>query len=107
MVYLHTSDTTLAVRLKEAAHEPKNDADALHRIFITSQVEVLSSLEDEQIEGIPYTGEYAIQGGSKVWIGVSRAKGEKCERCWNYSPQVGSFDDHPSLCSRCHDVVTK
>ncbi|CAH9071743.1 unnamed protein product, partial [Cuscuta europaea] len=27
MVYLHTSDTTLAVRLKEAAHEPKNDVD--------------------------------------------------------------------------------
>ncbi|CAH9142186.1 unnamed protein product [Cuscuta epithymum] len=107
MVYLHTSDTALAIRLKEAAHETKNDADALHRIFITSQVEVLSSLEDEQIEGIPYTGEYVIQGGSKVWIGVSRAKGEKCERCWNYSPQVGSFDDHPSLCSRCHDVVTE
>lgn len=36
-VYLYTSDSTLAARLKEAC-EPKYDADALHRIFITSQV---------------------------------------------------------------------
>nr|GMD65772.1 isoleucine--tRNA ligase, chloroplastic/mitochondrial [Ipomoea batatas] len=105
-VYLYTSDSTLAARLMEAC-EPKYDADALHRIFITSQVEVLSSLEDERIKDIAYTGEYLIQGESKVWIGVSRANGEKCERCWNYSLQVGSFDDHPSLCSRCYDVVSE
>lgn len=64
-------------------------------------------MEDERIKDIPYTGEYVIEGESKVWIGVSRAKGEKCERCWNYSLQVGSFDDHPSLCSRCYDVISE
>ncbi|VFR01130.1 unnamed protein product [Cuscuta campestris] len=105
MVYLHTSDSKLAARLKEATCEPKTNADELKRIFITSQVEVLPSLEDERVKDIEYTGECIIQGGSKVWIGVSRAKGEKCERCWNYSPQVGSFDDHPTLCTRCYHVV--
>ncbi len=34
-------------------------------------------------------------------IGVSRAKGVKCERCWNYSETVGASADHPSLCARC------
>ncbi|KAK2984433.1 hypothetical protein RJ640_014839 [Escallonia rubra] len=103
-VYLQTSDDSLAARLKEMC-QAHNDAGALHRIFITSQVEVLSSLENEQIKNIPYGGEYLIQGENKVWIGVSRAEGSKCERCWNFSPQVGSFAEHPSLCSRCFNVV--
>lgn len=69
------------------------------------QVEILPSLEDEHTAKIPYSGECLIQGKSKVWIGISRAEGSKCERCWHYSHQVGSFSDHPTLCSRCYDVV--
>lgn len=36
-VYLHTLDDSLAARLNEMT-AAKNDADTLHRIFITSQV---------------------------------------------------------------------
>lgn len=103
-VYLYAFDNGLAARLNEMC-ETKNDADTLYRIFITSQVEILSSLDNAQIENIPYTGEYLIDGENKVWIGVSRAEGLKCERCWNFSPQVGSFAEHPALCSRCYNVV--
>lgn len=69
------------------------------------QAEILPSLDDEHTVNIPYSGECLIQGKNKVWIGISRAAGSKCERCWNYSQQVGSFLDHPTLCSRCYDVV--
>jgi isoleucyl-tRNA synthetase len=69
------------------------------------QAEVLPSLENELISGIPFSGECLIQGHSRVWIGVSRAEGSKCERCWNFSPRVGSFPEHPTLCSRCYNVV--
>jgi isoleucyl-tRNA synthetase len=34
-------------------------------------------------------------------VGVSRAKGEKCNRCWNYSATVGENAEHPALCARC------
>jgi isoleucyl-tRNA synthetase len=34
-------------------------------------------------------------------VGVSRAKGEKCNRCWNYSATVGANAEHPALCVRC------
>ncbi|KAL9363713.1 hypothetical protein Peur_041586 [Populus x canadensis] len=78
---------------------------ALHRIFITSQVEMLKHVEDEIIETIPYTGEYLVQGSDRVWIGVSLTRGVKCERCWNYTLQVGSFAEHPTLCGRCYKVV--
>lgn len=103
-VYLHCSNESLAERLNKMC-EPSNEADALHRIFITSQVEILNSLQDERIKDVQYTGEYLIEEGNKIWIGVSRANGSKCDRCWNYSPQVGSFTEHPLLCGRCHNVV--
>ncbi len=38
-------------------------------------------------------------------IRVSRAEGDKCQRCWNYSPSVGRNRDFPELCPRCEDVV--
>ncbi|KAF8401487.1 hypothetical protein HHK36_012427 [Tetracentron sinense] len=103
-VYLHTADAYLSSKLHGMC-AASNDADTLHRIFITSQVEILSSMENGLTENIPYMGEYLIQGKSRVWIGVSRAEGSKCERCWNYSPQVGSFSEHPTLCGRCYNVV--
>ncbi|MFP5503881.1 MAG: class I tRNA ligase family protein, partial [Candidatus Sericytochromatia bacterium] len=36
---------------------------------------------------------------------VERAEGEKCQRCWVYSPAVGSHTAHPTLCGRCVTVV--
>lgn len=104
-VYIHTPDASLANRLHQMC-EAEIDADSLHRLFITSQAEIISSLENIPSGKIPYTGEYVIHGSDiKVWIGVSRAEGSKCERCWNYSTQVGSFTEHPTLCPRCYNVV--
>ena len=42
---------------------------------------------------------------SGVSVGVVRAKGKKCDRCWYYSETVGSDDTHSDLCLRCADVV--
>ncbi len=54
----------------------------LRYVFIVSQVEVK-------------------QGGENVSITVSRAEGEKCERCWNYSTRVGESETYPTVCERC------
>jgi isoleucyl-tRNA synthetase len=40
-------------------------------------------------------------GGEDVSITVSRAEGEKCERCWNYSTLVGESEVYPTVCERC------
>jgi len=34
-------------------------------------------------------------------VGVSRATGAKCNRCWNYSATVGENAEHPTICARC------
>lgn len=36
---------------------------------------------------------------------IMKAAGEKCERCWNYSPSVGETPEFPSFCQRCASVV--
>ena len=39
-------------------------------------------------------------------IAAVRAKGSKCERCWNYRACVGENPLYPTLCDRCAQVVT-
>jgi isoleucyl-tRNA synthetase len=36
---------------------------------------------------------------------IKKAEGNKCERCWNYRPAVGTFTDHPTLCDRCVEAI--
>ncbi|MDW0111850.1 isoleucine--tRNA ligase [Sporosarcina saromensis] len=36
---------------------------------------------------------------------VEKADGEKCERCWTISETVNADADHPTLCTRCANVV--
>ena len=64
----------------------------LPALFIVSQVEITEG----HIEGAALaTGLEGLQ------IRIERAKGEKCERCWNYSTHVGENSDYPTLCERC------
>jgi isoleucyl-tRNA synthetase len=64
--------------------------DELRYLFIVSQVVLFDA---------PPSGELPE-------IRVLPAEGGKCERCWNYSPQVGQFPEHPTLCERCEPVVS-
>ncbi len=41
----------------------------------------------------------AIEG---LAVGVTKATGQKCQRCWNYSESVGKHADYPEVCERCH-----
>jgi len=42
---------------------------------------------------------------TEIEITVARAEGEKCERCWVYSTTVGRNEKHPTLCSRCAEIM--
>ncbi|QUY43272.1 zinc finger domain-containing protein [Acaryochloris marina] len=34
-----------------------------------------------------------------------KVKGEKCDRCWNYSTYVDQSEVHPWLCDRCDSII--
>ena len=40
-----------------------------------------------------------------VTVEIAVAPGEKCERCWKVTPDLGSDAAHPTLCPRCAAVV--
>jgi isoleucyl-tRNA synthetase len=59
----------------------------LRYIFIVSQVEV--------------------REGDSTRVGIVKADGEKCERCWNYSTRVGEFEKYPTVCERCIEALNE
>jgi len=44
-------------------------------------------------------------GGTAVFASVSKADGQKCERCWHWETDVGANAQHPTLCGRCVKAV--
>jgi isoleucyl-tRNA synthetase len=44
----------------------------------------------------------AVEG---LGVAAAHATGEKCERCWKYSADIGTHAAHPTLCARCASVV--
>lgn len=42
-----------------------------------------------------------------VAVAIQPAEGDKCERCWIVTPEVGKHkhEEHASLCPRCADIV--
>ena len=71
-----------------------NGIDELRYLLLTSQVELLDSAEG--LQGLDYTAQTEDWG-----IGIVKADGEKCDRCWNYSTHVGESAEHPLICERC------
>ena len=66
----------------------KTELEALRELLNVSQLEVHS-------------------GADGVAITVSKAAGEKCERCWHWETDVGVNGEHPTLCGRCVRAISE
>ncbi len=69
----------------------KTYASFLPSLFIVSQAEILENLE---------AGKYFHQT-DELKVLVMKADGEKCERCWNYSPNIGADPRFETVCPKC------
>ncbi|MGP0128149.1 MAG: isoleucine--tRNA ligase [cyanobacterium endosymbiont of Rhopalodia musculus] len=100
-VLLYVSDQDLRKHLRLFDSNDiltSNQVDELRYLLLASQVELVDSIEDIQ------KTEY--QSKSKlVSVGVIKADGQKCDRCWNYSTKVGEFTDNPTICERCNAAL--
>ncbi len=65
--------------------------DELRYLFIVSQVEF----------GEVGVSKYSSEGIKGFSIEVMKADGTKCERCWNYTTDVGQDPGSPTVCARC------
>ncbi|WP_129124700.1 isoleucine--tRNA ligase [Geomonas oryzae] len=74
----------------------KEYAAQLSEIFIVSKAELCETLSGEV---------YQAEGIEGLEVAVSAAPGEKCERCWCYSEELGHDADHPAICPKCLAAV--
>jgi isoleucyl-tRNA synthetase len=65
-------------------------ADELRYVFIVSQVTLTPDAD-----------------GTGLSVKIARADGQKCERCWNYSVQVGASERYPTACERCVEALAE
>jgi isoleucyl-tRNA synthetase len=75
-----------------AVLSPAACREALRELLNVSQLEI-----ETLPEGAP--NEHRLD-----WI-VSKAAGQKCERCWHWETDVGSNPEHPTICARCVAAV--
>ena len=91
-------ETEITDKETETALESSNGVDELRYLFLASQVELLDS--PAEIQNTKYKSESEL-----LSVGILKAEGQKCDRCWNYSTNVGDFLDHPTICERCNSSL--
>ncbi|KAF1077679.1 isoleucine--tRNA ligase [Halodesulfovibrio sp. MK-HDV] len=85
----------MAAPIAEKLEALKTD---LRSNFIVSQLST-AALEDAPADA------FASDIVEGLKITVAKAEGEKCERCWIYSNELGSNSEHPTICPRCTNVL--
>lgn len=71
----------------------------LPSLFIVSQVTM------KQVATLPTEGHLVSDSSLGITVDVTKAEGQKCERCWNYRLAVGGNAEHPTLCDRCVEAI--
>ena len=92
----HSLDARVLLNIANAEYSFIKDytENEVSDLFIVSQVKFVNdNLAESEIEGIN--------------IGVEKASGEKCERCWKYDEEVGHDHNHSDVCPRCASVLEK
>uniref|UniRef100_A0A6U6EBV7 isoleucine--tRNA ligase n=1 Tax=Odontella aurita TaxID=265563 RepID=A0A6U6EBV7_9STRA len=94
---------------RDLIHPPvkSNGVDDLRTALMISQVNLVDSAEDvaEKCDD-----KYVMKGEkSGCTVGVTKAAGHKCGRCWFYDETVGTTTDDsrrgPDLCQRCDEAI--
>jgi len=82
-----------------------NGVDELRTALMLSQVHLV----DSEAEVTKACDEKYVSGSdtlSGCVVGVTKAAGEKCGRCWNYDDQIGKQGlPHADVCQRCHEAI--
>ncbi|OUM87740.1 MAG: isoleucine--tRNA ligase [Bacillus thermozeamaize] len=80
----------------EETHQLLSHFQNLEKLFIVSHVTLH-----------PPGAEIRAHQTVPLLVAVKHADGEKCERCWTITPEVGTHPVHRALCRRCAEAVEK
>jgi len=111
--YIYTSDEE-SLKILRALDGDKNlvtppvktnGVDELRTALMMSQIHIVDSAEAvSEACGETYTSSSSVSG---CVVGVKKAEGNKCGRCWFYDDEVGQNDDlaHKDICQRCNEAI--
>lgn len=74
----------------------KDNKEVLEEVFIVSQLVIVDKKDDSFVKG---------EEQEALFVKVEHADGEKCERCWKYSTELGTNPEHPTVCPRCTSAL--
>lgn len=79
----------------ELAEDLSRLKDELRFVLITSGavVEAADNVDGTEIDG------------QMLFVSAKKSPYKKCERCWHYREDVGTYEAHPDLCGRCVENV--
>jgi isoleucyl-tRNA synthetase len=110
--YIYTSDDKIRKILNQLDGDESlitpsiktNGVDELRTALMMSQVKIVDS--EEQITSSCDAAYIAKGELSGCFIGVKKAEGTKCGRCWFYDREVGTHDRYgEDVCQRCDDAI--
>jgi isoleucyl-tRNA synthetase len=87
----------------EQARQKKEIGKSLEARVVLS--EIPENVSSRLLTELFIVSQLEMNAGAPSLIQITKAKGQKCERCWKYDEQVGSDAEHPTLCPRCATVV--
>jgi isoleucyl-tRNA synthetase len=90
----HPLDAALEIKVADSdlKEQLENLTENLNDIFIVSAATLVDSVAEDAYQGREIEG---------LAIRVTRAAGEKCERCWRFDVGIGQDTEHPAACPRC------
>ena len=106
---------TGAIELERAQKRIGSSLQARARIVLDGEVDLagvdlaeicITSSASLEVGAAP-DGAFTMPDVLGVAVVIGPADGEKCQRCWQVLPEVGSVSAHPDLCQRCADAVER
>lgn len=106
---IHELRDTVKKSLEEAVKEKVIRTSLEAKVTLACSGETydfVESVKEELQAAFIVSGVEAVKADTEeLEVEVSKADGEKCERCWAYSETVGKDSEHPTICHRCASVL--
>jgi isoleucyl-tRNA synthetase len=92
----------------ELVHPPEktNGVDELRTTLMLSQIKLVDSVAEVRSQ---CDEKYTVVSDtlSGCVVGVKKAEGEKCQRCWFFGEQVGALGlEHSDACQKCNHAIS-
>ncbi len=79
--------------------------DAKIKLLLPKEVINRAESQSQTLKEMLNVSALEIGAADFIIITVSKADGQKCERCWHWEMDIGKNSEHPTICGRCIEAV--